>query len=434
MSLESIKIDRPDQLSLCRYSLLLGIFSKDNIIERYLRVARGVLDIDNAFFSFHDEPYFWGATEQIDFQTYLASHRKKLSNYFQGQMILSQGHENYKKLLNYLDHLGVKLQRCLCIDLKLDTGESIGQISFFDDKIEEVSQKKKDLLVELTLGLTAVLQQRAESENFYEMYEEQQALNFSKTKFFQIIAHDLRAPFHGLIGFSDVLAHERDSLDHDSIQNIADYLHDTIHSTYNLLENLLNWAIAEGGRFVYHPINFKVKQASQIVYDVLNTLAVKKNIELIDRVPDHLMVSADINMITSVIQNLVSNALKFTKTDGTGVVSISASQTNQGVEIIIQDTGLGMSESQIANIFEPQIKASFKGTTGEKGTGLGLVLCKRFVDLNKGFISVSSNSGEGTTFKVVLPEANSVHQAVVKSEAPQKESKSEKVMQSAKPV
>ncbi|WP_275423946.1 histidine kinase dimerization/phospho-acceptor domain-containing protein, partial [Acinetobacter baumannii] len=94
-------------------------------------------------------------------------------------------------------------------------------------------------------------------EELNELYEQQVALNSSKTKFFSIISHDLRAPFHGLLGFSEVLAKERETLDESSIQNIADYLYDTSQSTYNLLESLLTWAMAEGGRFVYHPINFK---------------------------------------------------------------------------------------------------------------------------------------------------------------------------------
>ncbi|MBV7619152.1 HAMP domain-containing histidine kinase, partial [Escherichia coli] len=157
------------------------------------------------------------------------------------------------------------------------------------------------------------------------------ALNFSKTKFFQIIAHDLRAPFHGLLGFSEVLAQERETLDDSSVQNIADYLYDTAQSTYNLLESLLNWAMAEGGRFIYHPINFKLQQSSQIVCDVLNSLAAKKNIQLINQIDDDIKVYADINMITSVIQNLVSNALKFTPTDGTGKVTLRAEQADDGV-------------------------------------------------------------------------------------------------------
>ena len=170
--------------------------------------------------------------------------------------------------------------------------------------------------------------------------------------------------------------------------------------------------MAAGGRFVSHPINFNLKQSSKIVFDVLNTLAIKKNIQLIDLVPDDLKVYADINMVTSVLQNLVSNALKFTYVDGSGTVTIRAEKSEYTVNIYIQDTGLGMSQSQIDALFQPRLTASFKGTAGEKGMGLGLVLCQRFVDLNQGKISVQSKEGEGTTFKVSLPLALNEHQAL----------------------
>ena len=143
------------------------------------------------------------------------------------------------------------------------------------------------------------------------------------------------------------------------------------------------------------------------MFDVLNGLAIKKKIQLIEDVPEEIKVFADINMVTSVIQNLVSNALKFTHMDGTGIVKISAKVTEKGVEISIQDTGLGMTPQQIEQLFQPRLTVSFKGTDGEKGMGLGLVLCKRFVEINQGEIEVYSKEGEGTLFKVTLPQAES---------------------------
>jgi signal transduction histidine kinase len=280
-------------------------------------------------------------------------------------------------------------------------------VALFGPQTQAFSQDQIQMVQELFASLMKHIELKIDYAELKEMYEQQSALNFSKTKFFQIIAHDLRAPFHGLLGFSEVLAQERGSLDEDSIQNIADYLHDTTQSTYSLLESLLNWAMAEGGRFVFHPINFQLKQASKIVFDVLNGLAIKKKIQLIDAVPEEIKVFADINMVTSVIQNLVSNALKFTHMDGSGVVKISAEVTSKGVEIAIQDTGLGMTSQQIEQLFQPRLTVSFKGTDGEKGMGLGLVLCKRFVEINQGEIQVQSKEGEGTLFKVTLPQAES---------------------------
>lgn len=170
--------------------------------------------------------------------------------------------------------------------------------------------------------------------------------------------------------------------------------------------------MAEGGRFVYHPINFDLHQSAKIVCNVLTSLAVKKNIQLVNTISEGTKVNADINMITSVMQNLVSNALKFTHTDGRGVVTIHAEPQGDRVQFSIQDTGLGMSQAQINDLFQQKLTVSIKGTAGERGTGLGLVLCKRFVDLNFGEIKVSSKEGEGTIFKVWLPIATSNHQTL----------------------
>ena len=137
--------------------------------------------------------------------------------------------------------------------------------------------------------------------------------------------------------------------------------------------------------------------------DILKTLALKKNIQLINEVDESLKIYADMNMVTSLIQNLVSNALKFTDTDGAGKVYIQAQPQGEFVEIRVKDSGLGMTEEQIQNLFQPRMTVSLKGTAGEKGAGLGLSLCKRFVELNHGEISVTSQEGEGTVFKVRLP-------------------------------
>src|SRR5690606_18230883 len=266
-------------------------------------------------------------------------------------------------------------------NLKSSSGVSFGQVIFFDDQTELFDQDDIETVKQFAESLVIRIQLNEEHTELKELYEQQCAQNFSTTKFFQIIAHDLRAPFHGLLGFSEVLAQERDTLDESSIQSIADYLYDNAQSTYNLLESLLTWAMAEGGRFVYHPINFELKQSSKIVCDVLKSLAMKKQIALIDRIPDGVKVNADINMITSVLQNLVSNALKFTPTNQQGQVILYADVEDDLVRIQVQDTGLGMTEEQMHNLFKPDLVVSLKGTAEEKGAGLGLVLCKRFVDL-----------------------------------------------------
>ena len=396
-----------EQLSACHLSLLLGVNSNDNKIKSFLKFARKILGAHAAILTFSNEPYSWYAGKHA-FNAFQLPAEANFATHFEGNITIDVLHRHYHHLSRQVSALGFKHQRIIALDLKV-SDKSVGQVIFFDEQLEAFTQDAVENVYELASGFLNLLHLRMENAELKELYEQQVAMNVSKTKFFQIIAHDLRAPFHGLIGFSEVLAEERESLDESGVQSIADYLHDTAQSTYSLLESLLNWAMAEGGRFVYHPIHYKFKHSSQIVFDVLHALAINKNIQLIDRVPDDLKIFADINMVTSVIQNLVSNALKFTHMHGEGVVTIDAKQRDDFIDIYIQDTGLGMTLGQIESLFEPKLTVSFKGTAGEKGTGLGLVLCKRFVDSNKGEISVTSKEGVGSTFIVSLPRSNSAH-------------------------
>lgn len=412
MGLELIKVEKADQLSACKISILLGAMTPKSQIEIFLRFARGLLGSKYGILAFRNEPYVWHSSAE-KFSAFYAKKDADLLPYFEGSSSLGAQHKNYAEFSAYIKKLGVDHQRVIAFNLMDNQQYSIGQLILYDESPEPYCEENLELVHEFALSLIRIIEMRTEYDELKELYEQQSALNYSKTKFFQIIAHDLRAPFHGLLGFSEVLVDERKDLTDSNVQDIAEYLHDTAKSTYNLLESLLNWAMAEGGRFVYHPINFELKQVFKIVFGVLNTLALQKNIQLIEEVSEELKVYADINMVTSVIQNLVSNALKFTHIDGSGCVSIQAQRCEKGIEINIKDTGLGMSPSQIENLFQPDIKMTMKGTSGENGAGLGLVLCKRFVDLNHGEISVQSKEGEGTTFKVILPAASNNHQSLI---------------------
>lgn len=412
MKLKFLEVDQADHLSACTISLLLGVFTKDNNLERFLRISRKMLKAQYAILAFHGEPYIW-YMDQDGFRVFQANPKAALLSYFDGHAVIDVHHAKYSEFSKHIDSLGAPHQRIMGFDLVSDPQGSLGQVVYFDDEDILFDSDSVSLVQDLADGLMKCLETNAEAVEYKELYEQQAALSYSKTKFFQIIAHDLRVPFHGLLGFSEVLAEELDALDRKGIQNIAEFLNDTAQSTYRLLENLLSWAMAEGGNFVYHPINFKLGQLVDIVFDVLKSFAYKKNISLSQDIPNDLAVYADMNMMTSVLQNLVANALKFTRMDGSGQVCVIARRVEHGIELEVADTGLGMSAEQLEHIFEPQIKFSLKGTDGEAGTGLGLALCKRFVDLNKGKILVTSKEGEGTSFKVILPEATNGHQALV---------------------
>lgn len=404
-------IDHIEQLSACHRALLLDSSAKNNKLMRCLRRVK-TTSFEHSICIFKDEPYAWKYITHVEngLETHAipSTLTTTLTDYIQNQRCINSSHIQYLEIKQLIESHFFPVKHVAAFPIGQGK-ETIGFILLCNEKDENEVYLATEEAEELCEDLNEYILLKQSHAELKEINDNFSALTYSQTKFFQIIAHDLRAPFHGLLGFSEVLADEIRTLDPDSLQRIANYLNDTAQSTYHLLENLLNWAMAEGGHFVYHPKAFCLHRSSQIVTGVLNSLAMNKKIQLIDQIPDELEVYADINMVTSILQNLVSNALKFTPTDGMGKVIISAENDQDHVRISITDTGLGMDEKQQIEIFQPKIKTSLTGTAGEKGTGLGLVLCKRFVDLNHGEIKVTSQKGLGTTFEILLPNIQQDH-------------------------
>lgn len=406
---KSVDLDHAHQLSACRLSLLLGVGSENDSIHCFLNFSRKLLGCTQSLLSFHQEPYVWlSSGQQIEVLEYPIAVEPSRFN-LQSECLIDHHHIHGKIYQYFLQQIGIYASHFVVVLLKTIDQTFVGFAIFYDQTPRDFTVHQKEMLLEYSKCFSQQIELKFNYDQLNELYEQQVVMNQSKNKFFSIISHDLRAPFHGLLGFSEVLAKERHDLDESSIQNIADYLYDTSQSTYNLLESLLTWSMAEGGHFVYHPINFSLRHVSNIVFDVLNALAIKKNIQLINHITHDLQVYADINMMTSVIQNLVSNAVKFTDVHGHGKVILEAKRLEHGIEVSVRDNGLGMTEQQLHNLFQPRHTLSFKGTAGERGAGLGLSLCKKFVEMNHGHIEVSSKEGEGSIFRVVLPPAHEHH-------------------------
>lgn len=228
--------------------------------------------------------------------------------------------------------------------------------------------------------------------------------NASKDKMFSIIAHDLRTPFNGLMAFSDILSTDYDSLSKEEVQEYIEVIRDLSRNTFNLLEKLLQWSRLQTGRMEYKPTNFNFNDLTQAVTDLLVANAMGKGIKLTSHIEPELNIFGDLNMAHAILRNLTSNAIKFTSQDGT--VNITAHSISENkAEITVSDTGIGMSQKQIDNLFKVDYQHSTKGTKGEEGTGLGLLLCKEFVDRNGGNIRVESEAGAGCKFIFTLPKA-----------------------------
>jgi PAS domain S-box-containing protein len=230
--------------------------------------------------------------------------------------------------------------------------------------------------------------------------EELQEANATKDKFFSIIAHDLKSPFNSLMGFSEIIKNEARNLDIATIEQYAGLISSTSTNTYRLLENLLDWARMQQSQLVFKPVSFILSNVVNEVLEILIEKANSKMIAIINYIPGNLIVWADKDMLKTILRNLISNALKFTPTNGK--VEIKAALMNDELEISITDNGIGIKPDEISKIFKIGSSFSKRGTENEKGTGLGLLLCKEFVEKHNGQIKVESQVGKGSTFSFTL--------------------------------
>jgi signal transduction histidine kinase len=232
---------------------------------------------------------------------------------------------------------------------------------------------------------------------------ELQELNATKDKFFSIISHDLKGPLNSLTSFSGLLINHTDSLSKDEIRLLAKDLDKSLKNLFALLENLLEWSRSQTGNIEFNPEPFDVGTLLQVNTDLLNAQAKNKNISIINSNDKAVAVNAHKHSINTVIRNLVSNAVKFTPPGGT--ITLGLNQGIDKITISVADTGVGMGPEIIEKLFRIDTKHSTRGTADEKGTGLGLILCKDFIEKNGGKIWVESVVGKGTIFYFTLPAA-----------------------------
>ncbi len=244
--------------------------------------------------------------------------------------------------------------------------------------------------------------------------EQLKELNSTKDKFFSIIGHDLKGPLNSLTSFSQLLINHTASLTEEEIRTIAKDLDKSLKNLYELLENLLGWARSQTGRLEFKPEKFRIAEVIRENVQLLKKAALNKKIKVELTVDDEVHVFADKNSVRTVVRNLISNAIKFTNEEG--VITIFVDEWKDNVEIGVHDTGVGMPPEIREKIFDISAKHSTLGTNNEKGTGLGLILCKEFVERNNGHISVESEVNTGSTFKFTLPKDKTFQKASEKDE------------------
>ncbi|MDT8448113.1 MAG: hybrid sensor histidine kinase/response regulator [bacterium] len=225
--------------------------------------------------------------------------------------------------------------------------------------------------------------------------------NKLKDKFFSILAHDLRSPFNALLGLSEVLKDEAEELPRAELANLAQKVFDSGVKVNDLMEQLLSWSRSQRGKIPYEPSQLVLAEMAQETIELLSATAERKNIQLQQLVDPQVQVWADRYALLTILRNLVGNAIKFTPRGGS--VRIEASQGEDWTQVAVVDSGMGIGAKDLTDLFRIDRNRNSRGTEGESGTGLGLILCKELAEQNQGSISVSSKPDQGSRFALELP-------------------------------
>jgi PAS domain S-box-containing protein len=227
-------------------------------------------------------------------------------------------------------------------------------------------------------------------------------LNATKDKFFSIIAHDLKSPFNSILGLSSLLEEQVKEKNYEGVEEFASHIQSSSQLAYDLLKNLLEWSRSQTGKIEFSPEYLDLVALIGEAINISNNQAKQKSITISKELPHNILVLADRSMIGTVLRNLISNAIKFTKPEGQ--INITAESTKAEVKVTVSDNGIGISDEELEKLFRIDENHSTSGTLNERGTGLGLILCKEFIEKHNGKIWVESEFGKGSKFLFSVPK------------------------------
>ena len=267
------------------------------------------------------------------------------------------------------------------------------------------TEKEKQILEVVSYPISRAIERKMVEQERKELILKLSKLNASKDKLFSLISHDLRSPFNSLLGFSEILTTEYDSLTHDEVKEYLNVIYEASKNLYGMTNNLLQYSRFQMGRFDFQPVEINLVNLIQKNLSLLKGNAIRKEISLTADFNADVYVFADEDMLNSTIQNIISNAIKFTQRGGevkirTEIIPFFNTATH--VKVTVEDNGTGISSGELKKIHNEEI-ISTPGTEREYGTGLGLLIVKEFVEKNGGKIDVKSKVNQGTSFSFTLP-------------------------------
>ncbi|MBL4747009.1 MAG: tetratricopeptide repeat-containing sensor histidine kinase [Flavobacteriaceae bacterium] len=326
---------------------------------------------------------------------------------------------NLEKVIYYKNKL-IEVQDLIIFgesDIKIEQLQVFYEIDKKNQQVNELRKEKEVNLLEIehqlvlqnliALVLLVVFVIAVTIYLFYNKLRhknrELKILNTTKNTLFSIIAHDLRSPFNTILGFSDLLTNNAKNYDTSKIVQFSSRINSSAVNTLELLDNLLNWAKSQTGQISYHPVKLNLQPIIVEILEVLKPTAEFKNVVVNYMQYEGIEVYADLHMLKTILRNIITNAIKFTNSNG--CITVNATQRYNFIEISVSDDGVGMNNETRKNLFTLQNSGTTLGTANEKGSGLGLVLCKDLVEKHGGTIWATSELKKGSTFYVTFPNA-----------------------------
>lgn len=259
----------------------------------------------------------------------------------------------------------------------------------------KAKNKDNKLLKELNRKVTA------QNKQLEKLNKKLNTANAEKDKFFSIIAHELRNPLWWFRNITDLLSKNYDSMSREKIKNAIKSLDESAKNSFHLIDNLLQWSRSQLDRVKFNPLKLDLKQVAVENIDFVKSIANYRKIELISQIEENTFIKADKDLLNTVFRNLISNSLKYTSENGEIIISCLVDE--EFAEISVKDSGIGISPKDLKKLFREDLQFTTLGISQEKGSGIGLILCKEFVEKNGGEIWVESKEGEGTNFKFTIP-------------------------------
>lgn len=318
-------------------------------------------------------------------------------------LLLTEGDDVELQKNGEVDLVGSPAKIWLGVPLQIKE-KTIGVMVVQDYNREDAyTENDKETLELIAFPVSRAIERRKNEEQILDYVQQLREINATKDRFFSFISHDLRGPFSSLLGFSEMMLEDFENLSHEDLKKYLEIINATSRNLYNLLNNLLQFSRFQTGRVHFKPLNCNLGELISRNVELLSGNALKKGIHLKTEAEVNETAFVDEEMISSAIQNLITNAVKFTPRNGSVTVKCVKLEDEHEALISVSDTGVGISKDVLDKLFRIEVIHSTSGTEREPGTGLGLILTREFIEKNNGRLWVESTPQKGSTFFFTLP-------------------------------